>query len=305
MSQERTRSDGVANEELGGDDTALSEVSSQEGQADVDALQAQLELLREENERLRHEYTRAKQARYRQTAIGLAGIGLAALLAGLVFPAERTVLLALGATGLFGGLLTAMITPEQFVAASVGERTYGALAENFDRIVGALGLQDDRIYLPIKDGGTTSVQLFVPQQAEYDLPETDDVSTPFVVPANDRARGLIVRATGDELHAELARAVSGELATEPAVLLQQVADGIVEQFELAESVTTEVSDGQATIGVTGSVYDDLDRFDHPIPSVLGATLSTQLDMPVSVSVRPAKDQRADSLVVCEWETEPA
>ena len=305
MSQERTRSDDVATEELGRDDTDLAEASSEEGQQDVDALQAQLELLREENERLRREYSRAKQARYRQTAIGLAGIGLAAVVAGLVFPAERTVLLALGATGLFGGLLTAMITPEQFVAASVGERTYAVLAENFDRVAGALGLQDDRIYLPIEDGGTTSIQLFVPQHAEYDLPETDAVSTPFVVPANDRARGLMVRPTGEELHAELARAVSGELATEPALLLEQVADGIVEQFELAESVTTEVSDGQATIGVTGSVYGDLDRFDHPIPSVLGAALSTQLDTPVSVSVQPGEDRRADTLVVCEWETETA
>jgi hypothetical protein len=300
MSQEQTRSDGTAE-----GSTGEPAGTSDSPDPDIDTLRAQLELLQEENERLRREYTRAKQTRYRQTAIGLAGIGIIALLAGIVFPAERTVLIALGATGLFGGLLTEMLTPERFVAASVGERTYAALADGFDRIVGALGLQDDRVYFPVARNGSTSVHLFVPQHAEYDLPDADSMSSPFVVPANDRARGLAVQATGDALHEELAQSAPGELATEPAVLLDQVGDGLVEQFELAESITTEVGVGWATVGVTGSVYGTLDRFDHPIPSAIGATLSTQLDTPVSVSVRPAEDNRTDVLVTCEWETETA
>lgn len=295
MSQKQTRSDGTAE----GSSEEPTGTSDDPG-PDVDALRAQLELLREENERLRREYTLAKQTRYRQTAIGLVGIGIIAVLAGVVFPVERTVLIALGATGLFGGLLTLLLTPERFVAASVGERTYAALADNFDRIAGALGLQDDRVYLPVARDGTTSVHLFVPQHAEYELPDADALSSPFVIPANDRARGLAVLATGDRLREDLGRAVPGEFATDPVLLVEQVADGLVEQFELAESITTEVGDGQATLGVTGSVYGELDRFDHPIPSVVGATLSNQLDTPVTVSVRQAEDERADVLVICEW-----
>ena len=303
MSQGRTEVDDTADEGSTDEDTAKGKAQGRATDQDVDALRAQLELLREENERLRDEYSQAKQARHKRTAIGLGGIGIVAVLGAFLFPAERTVLLALGATGLFGGLLTWLLTPERFVAASVGEQTYAALADNFDRITAALGLQDDRVYLPVDHDGQTRIQLFVPQHAEYDLPDPDAMSTPFVVPENGRARGLAVRATGDELRDDIARSVPGEFATEPAMILEQVADGLVEQFELADSITVEASDGQATVGVTGSVYGDLDRFDHPIPSTFGATLSNQLDTAVSVSIQPAKDRRADVLVTCEWDGE--
>ena len=69
-------------------------------------LAAQVELLAEENRRLRAEYARARQTTYRRTALGLFAVGALAVLGGVAFPHSSDVLFALGGTGLFAGVLT-------------------------------------------------------------------------------------------------------------------------------------------------------------------------------------------------------
>lgn len=108
---------------------ASAEESTPAAESDLEQT-ARAELLAEENRRLRAEYARTQQTRYRRTAYGLAALGVLAVLGGLLFPNARGVLFALGGTGLFGGLLTLYLTPGQFVAADVGERVYAAMAAN-------------------------------------------------------------------------------------------------------------------------------------------------------------------------------
>ncbi|MFC7058818.1 hypothetical protein [Halovenus salina] len=52
-------------------------------------LAAQLELVEEENRRLRTEYARARQSKYRRTAYGLFVVGLFTVLLGVLFPGVR------------------------------------------------------------------------------------------------------------------------------------------------------------------------------------------------------------------------
>lgn len=289
--------DGVgrgATDGTGPADTAQS-TDDPETQNDLDRA-GRAELLAEENRRLRAEYARAQQARYRRTAAGLAVLGLLAVLGGLVFPDGREVLFVLGATGLFGGVLTLYLTPGQFVSADVGERVYAAMAANEAAIAGDLGLSELRVYVPA-DGSTA--RLYLPQRATFERPTDPD--SPVIV--DDESRGLWLEATGSFLFEEFERALAGGLADAPPLLATQLADGVVEQFELATAVEPDVETegGRASFAVSGSAFGDVDRIDHPVASFLAVGFAVGMDRPVRVEVT-ADDGRADWLVTCRWET---
>lgn len=258
-----------------------------------ETLAAQIELLADENARLRERYASARKARYRKTAAGLVLIGAVAIASGFALPAGQEVLLVLGATGLFGGLLTAYLTPERFVAASVGERVYAALAANHAALIDELGLRVEPHYLPGSAG--TGPQVFVPQRSSTDRP-TDETG-PIVT--DEQSRGLLLEPTGASLYTAFADGTSEEPATAPAALATQLAEAIVELFELARHVDPDADGRRITFAVTDGAFGPLDRFDHPIPSFLAAGLAIGLDRPIRLTVYPG-DNRADWLVTCWW-----
>lgn len=290
-------SEGTARERTAGE-------ADDAGEDSVADLTARIDVLREENQRLREEYARARRTRYRRTAIALAVVGAVATLGGVAFPDARTVLLALGGTGVFAAVLTYYLTPEQFISASVGEGVYGALAATEAALVTELGLHDERLYLPGPDApGETSVRLFVPQRADYELPAPSALGSVFVVTDSETERGLALHPSGGPLFAEFRRTLSGELSDEPGALAAQLADALVEQFELVRSATPESDDegGRVTVAVDGSAYGALDRIDHPVASFLGVGLAAGLDRSVSVETRAIDGDRADYLVTCSWQ----
>ncbi|WP_254861467.1 hypothetical protein [Halovivax gelatinilyticus] len=259
---------------------------------DLETLATQRDVLAAENRRLRTEYARAQRARYRRTALGLAAFGLLAIAGALVFPAGRDVLLALAGVGLIGGLLTYTLAPGHYVAADVGERVYAAQARNADALATELDLRDEPVYLP----GEGTARLFVPQRA--DPTDPDPADGPIVTDPD--SRGLLLEPTGRPLYEAFERAVTGEPASDPPVVATQLADAIVEQFELARSATVDAEVDRLTVAVSNSAFGDLDRFDHPIPSLMAVGLATVLDRPVTVDVDPG-DDRSDWLVTCRFE----
>ncbi|MDT3435579.1 hypothetical protein [Haloarcula sp. 1CSR25-25] len=260
----------------------------------------QLELLAEENKRLRDSYTRAKQSQYQRTAAGLALLGMLAIGSSVFAGGASDVLLILGGIGLFGGLLTYYITPEQFVAAEVGRDVYATLAGNEAAIVEELGLADTHLYVPT--GADGSVRLFVPQHETAPLPATELLEQTIVVSDDGEARGVALDPSGYRLFRAVERSVTGSLAATPGARAEQLADAVVEQFELARTATPEMDpeNNQLTVAVSGSAYGPLDRFDHPIASVFGLGLAHGLDVPVSVTVTEATDDRAASVLTCRW-----
>lgn len=266
-------------------------------------LTAQIEVLAEENQRLREEYARARRTQYRRTALALAAVGVIAALGGVFLPDARTVLFALGGTGLFAAALTRYLTPERFIAASVGEGIYGSLAETEAALVAELGLQDDRIYLPGPETPNgVSIRLFVPQRSDYELPVPSALDSVFVVTDTESERGVAFHPSGGPLFAEFQRTLSGELSTEVETLAAQLGDALVEQFELARSTTVDRNDadGRITIAIDGSAYGAIDRIDHPVASFLGVGFAVGLDRSVSVETTTADGDRADYLVTCSW-----
>ena len=262
-------------------------------------LATRLAITEAENERLREEYARAKRTEYRRTAFGLALVGVFAIIGAFLMPGSRTILFALGGTGLFAGVLTIYLTPERFIAASVGEEVYTALAENESAIVSELGLADELIYVP-QTNENGSVRLYIPQDAETALPAHDALESVFVV--ENGTRGLSLQPTGETLFTEFERALTDTVSRDPQELADQRADGLVEQFELAERAVSEVSDGRLTVAVSGSVYADVGRFDHPISSFIATGTARALETPVHLDVQSGDVERADQLVTCTWNT---
>ncbi|WP_049898848.1 hypothetical protein [Natrinema sp. J7-1] len=256
---------------------------------------ARADRLAEENARLRAAYARSMQGTSRHTARWLAVIGAVAVLGGGLFHHGRPVLFALGATGLFGAVLTYYLTPGRFVAATVGD-CVSAAAANAQALVDDLALEDPRRYLPGTD--PSSVRLFVPQRADSDPPA--DAAGPFVTrPAE---RGLVLEPTGGRLLAAFERTLDGPLPAEPTVAATRLADGLVEQFELASEADPAVDpdDGRATVAVRSSVFGDVDRFDHPVASFLAVGFAAALDRPVDLEVEPGAD-RSEWLITCRWD----
>lgn len=281
-----------------------TETTEPDGEPPED-LRARLELLEEENQRLRESYGQVRQTRHRRTALGLAGIGIVAVIGAVLFPAGRVVLVVLGATGLFGGLLTWYLTPERFVAADVGERVFDALARNEADIAEALGLADRRLYVPLPDAPDREAALYVPQSGTEGAIDPDELAQPFVVPEDPAHRGLSLRPTGEPLLAELRAATPGDLADNPVTLVDQLTDGLREQFELIDGVRPEVdpADGRASIAVSGSAYGDVTRFDHPVASVFATGLAVGLGTTVELEVDRTPDGRSEYLVTARWESE--
>lgn len=268
----------------------------------IEELQTQIELLVEENQQLRQSYTQAKKTQYRRTALGLGAVGAIAVAGGVLIPNAQTVLFSLAAIGLFGGVLTYYLTPERFVSADVGRDVYGTLAGNEAEIVSELGLADARIYVPVE--GTDAARLFIPHETPYELPDTDALSQTIVVGRDTPTRGIALDPSSQHLYETVREAVAGELASAPAELASQLAEAIVEQFEIASSASADVDadSGRVSVTIRDSVYGPADRFDHPIPSLLATGFADQLDTAISMEVDQTREDAADYLVTCRWDT---
>ena len=263
-------------------------------------LEAEVEVLREENRRLRDEYARARRSEYRRTALVLSMAGLLGIAGGVLVSSARTVLLALGGTGVFIGVLTYYLTPERMLPATVGRDIYAAMSRTGESLVQELGLQEDRLYVPV-DGASHGTRLFVPQHAEYTVPEGDALGDLFVIGDGERERGASVVPTGETLRQRFEEGRSGGEPSAPAEAAREFAAALVEQFELLHSAEVEADDERVTVAVSGSAYGPVEGFDNPVASLLGSGLAHVVDAPVSVEVDATDDGRADALVTCRWE----
>ena len=258
-------------------------------------LQTRVAVLEAENRQLRDEHARAKQATYRQTALGLFAVGALGLLGGVVFSDTRSVLFALGGTGVFAGMLTYVLTPERFVTASVGGRVYQALRADRDAMLGELGIGGDPVYVPV-DG----VRVFVSRHAGAPLPDPAKLADLFVVPEESDHGGVAFRPTGAPLFDEFETTRSRSVDATPHAVAPVLADALVELFELADGVDHDVDTetNRVTFEIAGASLGDPTGIDHPIPSFLAVGLARSLDATVRVEVRD------DPLTVtCRYDTD--
>lgn len=260
--------------------------------------------LQAENRRLREEYARAKQVQYQRTALGLLAVGLVCVGTGIAFPSERTVLLALGATGIFGAILTSFLSPDPVFPSTVGWSSYDAVATLGPAIRDELGLADVSVYVPgepVDNENLAPVRLFVPQSKGSDVPSREELESTFVVPDDEDRRGVSFTPTAARMLAEFERARSAT-HSEPGALATQLCDALVEQFELVQTATAEYEAGadRVTVGVAGCAFSSISSFDHPVVSFLGGGFAIELDEPVTVEVQRSDDREIEYLLTCRW-----
>lgn len=265
----------------------------------------ELEALREDNERLRHEYARARRHQYRRAAIGLALVGVVAGAGAILFPDTRDVLVAIAAIGTIAAILTAYLSPERFVAAEVGELIYGQLRDTLDALVGILDLSDRRVYVPVPGHPEPTVRLFVPERASDPLPEPEILEDVIIVPDGAAGRGLAVHPTGEALLAAMLDQRGGPMPR-PQDRTDLAAEGLVETYEIADGIdpALELAEGRARFAIHNSVYGKVERIDHPIASTLACALASALRTPVDLTVAGG-DDRTDWIVACEWDPDEA
>lgn len=267
----------------GGTESAHSPASDESAStADTsEALQTRVAVLEAENRQLREEYARARQTTYRRTAVSLLVVGLLGIAGGVVFPDARTVLFALGGTGIFAGVLTYFITPERFISAEIGGRIFEAARADREATVDELGLRGEPVYVPGDE-----VRLFVPRDADAPLPELLSDLDLFVVPEDPTTGGVAFHPTGVPLFEEFSDTMDQSLGTRPQSAAPVIADALVEVFELADSAESAVdTDTQrVTFEISGAGLGDPTAIDHPIASFLSVSLVEALAEPVEVTV---------------------
>lgn len=276
--------------------TEMAAELSDEQSPSRDELTVQVELLRERNRRLREEYLQSQQQTYQRSAIGLFIVGIVGLLAGVLFPSTRTVLVALGGTGIFAAILTYTLTPERFIAESVSSGVYEALVADRTALLDELGISGTPVYVPGE-----SPRLYIPSTDAADSGDfpsvPDDLSSLFVV--TNGTPGITLAPTGGPLFSELERSLSGSAATTPEPLVAQLTDGLVEDFELVDAIDTDVDPegGRVTVEFTGVAYGNVDRIDHPVVSLVATGLAVGLDTAVLFDV----EDTSPPLITYRWE----
>ena len=322
MSREQTD---VGDEDPSGDTTELSSSADSAATASTDdatstvddapsreALLAQQRALEAENERLRSAYAAAQRSRYRRTAIALCVVGLISAGAGIVFQGSQPVLFAIGATGLFAGVLTYYLSPTQFVAETIGDRLVEANAATLNALVQTLGLSGTMVYVPTTDASIqTEVVAFFPQSTEYTIP-TD--ITPGIIPDTEpAAQGVATVPVGGLLLSEFTRALTGDRATDPDLLGEQLGEALTDQFEFASTVRIEtaitgdtadtdgVPAGRLTIVCTDPVFAGATAYDHPIGSFVASGVATALDRPVELRVDADPTDEGTYQATVSWE----
>jgi hypothetical protein len=185
--------------------------------------------------------------------------------------------------------MTYYLTPERFVPADVSERITADLASNQAALVADLDLQDDRVYVPRADRPVAT--LFVPRDADYEVPEADDLDGVLVVPEAEAARGVAFTPAGNALFVESESTRDGPLAAGVDRLLDQLTEGLTEGVELVDraETTVDAANDRVTVRLTGCVHGGADRFDHPALSFLAVGLARGLDSTVTMAPKPGDD----------------
>ncbi|QCC56266.1 hypothetical protein [Natronorubrum bangense] len=228
--------------------------------------------------------------------MGLVAVGTLAGVGGVVFSDAREVLLSLAATGLFGAVLAIVLSSDRVLPDTVAENVYASSATNGAALVDALELSDRRIYVPANG----KVLLSVPAEGDQSVPT--DPTVPWSSAETDTT-DLVFEPSGSGLYRDVNRTLPGDLDPEVETTAKALTDGLVDVLEIADEAVADVvpSEGKATVGVAGSAFGDVDRFDHPIASYLAVGFASRLGRPVTLEVRSASGS-ADWEITCSWDS---
>ncbi|MFC6767041.1 hypothetical protein [Natrinema soli] len=256
-------------------------------------LENRAERLTARNERLHDHVGWSERSGTDPSTLGFVGLSALCVGGAFVVPSAQSVLFTLAGIGVVGALLVATMTRGEFIERGDAEEVYAACAANYDALIAAFDHGADRFYLPDEDG---HIRLFVPRRSD-DAPES--VTAP--VSGDADRRGLFLEPIGSGFVREVEGAVADAKLSTPAAMVEQLTDALEDRFEFVTATDSVVEAGRAEIAVSGSAFGPVDRFDHPVASILAVGLATHLERPVRLEVTDDTD-RGEWLVRCHWET---
>ena len=252
--------------------------------ARAEELAVELEYVQAENRRLRELYAHSRRTNYQRTALGLTIIGVIAIGGALILPDSRSILLSLGAIGLFSGVLTYYLTPERFIAADIGKQVYETLSSNELRLTEELSLTENQVFVPVD--APEYARLFIPQHEQYEVPPSEALANVLVIPDDPQQRGISFTPSGSNLYEEFTGSRSGTPPNVPTEILSELTDGLVELFEIVDSTALDLDteSGRASVTITNSAYGGSTQFDNPAASFIAVGLASALETPISVTI---------------------
>lgn len=232
-----------------------------------------------------------------EATVGALALGVVGLAAGLAVPPALlpdplpTLLPALGAVALFGGVLNHLLVSGGDLPPVVAQSLADArVADAATRLGG--DPPDTARYLPPDSG--TGPRLVAPPASGAGADAQPSPGDGTLEPA----AATLYRAFESQR--------SGDPPERPEAVVAALCDALAGGFELAtDARIAVVADNRARIAVEGTALPNLGRFDHPVPSFLGVGLATALDRPVTVTVEVNPDEAADAVVVCRWTPDSA
>lgn len=125
------------------------------------------------------------------------------------------------------------------------------------------------------DVATPPVTLFIPQHANDTIPDDGALKSVVVVPTDKHARGVAFPPTGAALYQEFEDTMTDTITTTPGERAAQLTDTLNDGFEFVDDavVDAQSADGPTKIGIRGSAFDAIDRFDHPVVSFIATGLA--------------------------------
>ena len=272
--------------------------------SDRDQLQARIQALESENERLRA-VTRSRLT-YRTALVLLVLVAALAVGGTAVYPGARAVLIGIAGIGAFSAVLLGMLVQERFLPASVGQAIYDAMWENEVGIASRLGVAETSRYVPT-GGESPEVRLYLSRSLEDPIPATEALTG--TTTRIDEHFGLLLEPTGRGF-LDLFERTNGELPDRVELVTTRLREAVVQQFELADRVEVvetdlaeESAENRFTVQIWGSVLGDATRLDHPIRSFIAVALARTVNRPVIAE--GSTDENGSSTLTFRWSSEPS
>jgi hypothetical protein len=229
------------------------------------------------------ERPRPESSSRRRWLLVLCLLGVALAAASLsAFPGDDPtgqVLVTLGAGVGFVSLLGYLLGPETRTGRD--SELFSRLSYNEAAIISGLGLPSVHRYVPT-GGEDPPVRLFVPRTTDGPTPDGSALREAFVDdPASGEFEGLAFDPAGLAL---LDVEMEGELPTSPTQLVDYLSGELVDRYELASEVRSNVDSvaGEATVTFVDTLYGPVTQFDHPLSSFVAVGLAIGLRIPVTV-----------------------
>jgi len=266
------------------------------------ALDRKVRILTERTNELHADSLRARDAQHRSLATALAGTGISVIFLGILLGAHdtpgsvpSTTVTVVGGIGLFIGIFLYYVTPEHFVTAAV---------------VTAVCQTLDAVSRPLSEGVTTPVYTYASgsgaeTEVHLELSQTtvstdggETMEEHFDKNTNTPESPLNqVVPTGLPLYREVGPSPPySEGSTRERSL--RLAETLNSPLGLVGSVEAVWEPDQLSVRIADSTCGPIDRFDHPVPSLLACGLAMETQSKVVVETERLDTADFDWQVTC-------